>query len=108
MTGAERFWMNTVLSINEAIAKSRRLALNPCVTVVANIENNDQLMHFAEKGQQYLRSMRDNIQDLRFKRDERRNQPDKQPTSDAASSSTDHQHDQTKGPPGANDHRTPI
>ena len=52
MTGAERFWMDSVLRINEAIAERRRLALNPCVTMEANGEIYYQFMHLTENAQQ--------------------------------------------------------
>ena len=54
VNGAERHWMNTICSINEAMAERRKLALNPCVNTAANNEIHDQLVTFAKTAQQCL------------------------------------------------------
>ena len=54
VNGAERHWLNTTCSINEAMAERRKLALNPCVNTAANNEIHDQLVTFAKTAQQCL------------------------------------------------------
>ena len=99
VNGAERHWRNTICSIDEAMAERRKLALNPYVTTATNNEIYDQLMTFAEQAQRYLSSKQHNIQDLRAVRTRHHEELDL-PTSKAASSTDDHQHDQQRGPTG--------
>ena len=95
--GAERYWMNTICSINEAMTERRELALNPYVTTATNNEIYDQLMTFAEKAQRYLSSIQLNIQDLRAVHTGHREEL-AQPASEAASDTDDRQRDQQRGP----------
>ena len=100
MTGAELCWVNTLSSLNKAIATRRDLALDPCVNAETTAKIDGQFMAFAEKVQGYLTSPQHNIQRFIEARGQHHENLDRLPTSGAASSSHN-QHEDNTGPTGA-------